>query len=192
MRSSQGGRLARVMAVIAGLGVVVIPLAESFGWALLAWTTRPAAGVGDPMFGMVQDTVNGWGVSITDPTQITTSALFVGWIISLIGATPMVIGLWSVRRTFLESAEGRPFSDASVRSFRLFAWASLAAVLAAVVERTATGLAVSVLSPDIQNQLSIGLGSEDFSRLFGALLLVAVAHMFAEGKRLAEDVEGLL
>jgi hypothetical protein len=195
MAEGQGGRrLAKGLALIAGLGVAIVPLAETIAWALIARATMlpPDAVRTDAASGMVLEAANAWGISFSEPSQITPAALAAGWVIALVGAVPPMIGLWSVRRTFLENAQGRPFSEASVRGFRRFAWASLIAMVVAIVERSATGVAVSVLSPDIQNVLSIGFGSEDVSRLFGALLLVAVAHMFAEGRRLAEDVEGLL
>lgn len=195
MTSSKGARrLAQAMAFVAGLGVVFIPIAETASWALIARAARlsPEQLVGDVTANMLSQAASGWGVPIADPASVTTSALVAGWLIALLGSAPVMVGLWSVRRTFLESAEGRPFSDVSVRSFRRFAWASLIAVIAVIVERSATGMAITSLSPDLQDQLSIGLGSEDFSRLFSALLLVAVAHMFADAKRMAEDIEGLL
>lgn len=195
MASSDGARrLAQAMAFVAGLGVVFIPIAETASWALMARTTRlsPEQVADDVTSNILSQAASGWGVALADPAAVTTPALVAGWLIALLGSAPVMVGLWNVRRTFLESAEGRPFSDASVRSFRRFAWASLIAVIAVIVERSATGVAITSLSPDLQNQLSVGLGSEDFSRLFSALLLVAVAHMFADAKRLAEDVEGLL
>jgi hypothetical protein len=186
-------RLARALAVLAALGAFAIPLTESVAWALLARGSRLPAGEtgGDGGSSMMLAAARDWGVP-GDPSLLTTEALLAGWIIALVAAAPTMFGLWSVRRTFLESAEGRPFSAASVRGFRRFAWASLAAVLVAVIRVSATGAVLSVLSPEIQNQLSVGLGSQDISRLFSALLFVAVARMFAVAKRNAEDVEGLL
>lgn len=195
MSVEQGGqRLAKALAFASGLGVAVVPLVETGAWGLIARaaTLPPDVARGDDISTMVLEATNAWGVSFAEPSQIAPAALVAGWLIALVGAVPLMIGLWSVRRTFLESAQGRPFSEASVRAFRRFAWASLIAMVAAIVERSVTGLAVSTLSPDIQDTLAIGFGSEDVSRLFGALILVAVAHMFAEGKRLADDVEGLL
>ncbi len=187
-------RLPRVLAALAVLGVIVIPIVETAAWATIAYAARtpPDGAAADAASAYFSQVASAWGISVPDPSQVSLLAIGVAWITALAFAAPMMVALWSVRRTFLESAEGRPFSDRSVASFRRFGWASLIAVLVAVVERSVHAVVISTLSPEIQNQLSVGVGSDDFARLFSALLLVAVAHMFAEGRRLAQDVEGLL
>jgi hypothetical protein len=192
--ASGARRLAQVMAAVAAAGTVLTPVGVTAGWLVLAFVFRMTPeeiGANASAMSAVAR-VTQWGVHLDEVGLVTRPALAAGWLVALLTAAPTVIALWSVRRTFLEAGAGRAFSEASVRGFRRFAWASLAAVLAGMIGESATGLAVTVLSPEIQNQLSIGIGSEEVGRAFGALLLVSVAHMFAEGRQMAEDVEGLL
>jgi hypothetical protein len=183
--------LARFMAVIAALGAAAIPLTESLAWAALGYAVRlPAEKLGPAKDGIVA-AASMLGLP-DDPSRVTTLALVAGWMVALVFATPMMFAWWSVRRTLLESAAGRPFSEASVRSFRRFGWASVAAAAAIIVKRSAVGVVVSTLTPDVPGKFSFGVGTDDISRIFGALLLVAVAHMFAVARRNAEDVEGFL
>ena len=113
----------------------------------------------------------------------------------LINLTRLGIGLYGVihlRRTFLEGAQGRYFSSQAVGSFRTFAWASLVYGIAAPIERTLVILAMTLGNPPGERMLSIGISTDHLLALFVGLLFVAVAHMFREGQRLAEENEEFL
>lgn len=191
----RGRGLARVMAVLALIGAALVPVAVTVGWSFLSFGVvrslqdEPAQA---PWAFAMFTHVAGWNVGADDIASLTTQALIAGWLIALVASTPAVVALLCVRGTLAECAAGRTFSARSVASFRRFAWASLIAAIIMPVTRTATGVAMTVLSPDIQNELTVGIGSLEISRTFAGLLLVSVAHMFAEAQRMSEDVEGLL
>ena len=114
---------------------------------------------------------------------------------ALINLTRLAIGLYGLlhlRRTFLEGAQGRYFSAGAVSSFRTFAWASLIYGIAAPIERTLVILAMTLGNPPGERMLSIGISTDHLLALFVGLLFVAVAHMFREGQRLAEENEEFL
>lgn len=186
-------RLARFVATLSAVGAVLAPIARASVWVWLA-ISRPVADAptgGEPSQ-IAVEVASGSNVSADQIGDIATAAFIAGGVIAALAAAPVVVALWSVRRTLLECAAGRTFSPRSVRSFRRFAWASLIAVPATNLAQSLSGVAVTTLSPKIENALSFGLSSDEIVRVFSALLLVAVAHMFAEGRRMAEDVEGLL
>ena len=185
-QSAGARRLARFLAVLAGLGAVLNPIAVTALW-------------GARVFGTVNDAIaRSAFYAITSPepwfdaTRAAPGALVAGWLVALVGVVPSVIALLCLRRSFLESAEGRPFSERSVTAFRRFAWASVAAVVVGGLANTAILPVVTGLSPDLQGELAISVSSQSIEKLFTALMLLALAHVFVEGRRMSDDVEGLL
>jgi hypothetical protein len=179
-------RFARFLAVLAGIGAVLHPIAVTAIWAAWIYGAFNASASRSMFYAVMSQELP------FDPSLATPGALVAGWLIALVGVVPSVIALVSLRRSFLESAENRPFSHRSVSAFRRFAWASVAAVVVGALTATAIQPAVTGLSPDMQGELTISLSSQSIEKLFTALMLLALAHIFVEGRRMSEDVEGLL
>ena len=179
----RGRALARVMAFVALAGAAVTPLMLAVLWLALddaaLFATVGASGIGVPASPDVTPSLSG-------------AARVAGWLITTALSLPMMIALWCVAHTFREAAQGRPFSPRAVASFRRFALASLVAAVGRVVQTPILSAAVTALSPTIQGQLMVTVGSHEIGALFGAFLLLTLAHVFAEGRRMADDVEGLL
>jgi hypothetical protein len=184
-------RLAGVVAALAAAGAVFAPASEIAKWALFRWAVTAWDSAENPMIAGFGKSV---GLARDELGSMSASAIVAAAALGVLATVPIVIGLLCVRRTLRECAAGRPFSELSVRNFRWFAWASLWAMIAGWVEPQVAHTVVTVLSPDLQNEISIGVGvsSTGLTQIFAVLFLITVTHMFAEAKRMAEDVEGLL
>lgn len=126
-------------------------------------------------------------LGIASNVTITVPSIFLAAIISFMRLSIGLYGLLLLRDTFAEGAAGRHFSSEAVGSFRKFAWVAIAYVVAGPFERTLIILAFTLGNPPGERILSIGLGGVDLLAFFVGLLFVAVAHMFKEGQRLAEE-----
>lgn len=169
-------KFSKFMATLCAVVIVVAPLG-----LLLIWLNFPFLGpYMKQELGLPQDM----------PVPLESQLLA-----GLINFTRLGIGLYGLihlRRTFLEGAQGRCFSADAVSSFRTFAWAAVAYGIAAPIERTLVILAMTLGNPPGERMLSIGISSDHLLALFVGLLFVAVAHMFREGQRLAEENEEFL
>jgi len=125
-------------------------------------------------------------------TTITPDSKFLAAIVTFLRLGIGVLGLFFLRRTFLEGAAGRSFSAISVNSFSHFAWAALAYVIAAPIERTLTILVLTMGNREGERMVSISVGTPDIYAVFVGLLFVAVAHMFRQGQKLAQENESFL
>jgi len=89
-----------------------------------------------------------------------------------------VLGLYHLRRMFLEGAAGRPLSAASVSAFRRFSWAALAYAVAAPLERTLVILIFTMGNPQGQRMFAFGVDTSDAYVILLGLLVVAAAEVF--------------
>lgn len=94
-------------------------------------------------------------------------------------------GLWHLRSTFAEHVEGRVFSGAAARHFRLFATASL--IVAAT--RPLLGMVLSIiLTFELRPQhLAISISSDDVLAILVGVLFLVIARVMEEGARLADE-----
>ncbi len=122
-----------------------------------------------------------------DPTQVGVGARLVGFLVMMVPTAIGLYGLAHLRRTFLESAAGVPFSQPSVDGFRHFAWAVLFYVISVPIMKAALSVVLSFHFPPGQRVLAIQLSSHDVVGLFLAGLLVAVGHLFAQARAIAEE-----
>ncbi len=166
------GRFATALAMLTLFGAVAMPVTAALIW--LFWDhLAPLASAGLPR--------------AYDVTSLGAGARLAGFGLSLLGAAVQSYGLLGVRRTFLEAAAGRPLSAPAVGGFRRFAWVSLTMVFVEVVQRTGLIAIVSASDPNFRGALSIEVGTNELGGLFMGLLLVFVAHIFAEGKRASDE-----
>lgn|GEM_PF-4974764 len=168
---TSGHAFSRVMAGLVGAIIVISPAAM-----LLAWLNFDYV---EPYMRMQ--------MGIPASTTITLEAKFLAAIVTFLRLSIGLLGLVFLRRMFLEGAQGRYFSEMSVSSFRHFSWAALAYVVAAPIERTLVILVFTLGNPEGERMFSVSVGTPDLHALFLGLLLVAVAHMFDHGRKLAPE-----
>ncbi|WP_136656553.1 DUF2975 domain-containing protein [Nitratireductor sp. XY-223] len=170
--------LARILAVATTIAMVLLPLLTALVWA--------AALVGTLPQWLAMEHFSGTAVPV-DLATTSPWAKLLALSVEMVGALILVYGLSGLRRTFVESAEGRWFSASSIDGFRRFAWVSLAMVFVDIVQQSALSVIMSVGTPGVQNQLSISFGSLDLAKLFTALLFVFVAQVFVAGKAIDDE-----
>ncbi|WP_086930261.1 DUF2975 domain-containing protein [Agarilytica rhodophyticola] len=129
---------------------------------------------------------------IFDLRQLSVGERLAGFTVSLIGATIQAYGLLGLRKTFCEAAANKPLSEQAIYGFRRFAWVTLTMVFIGVAQRTGLIIIFSLSDPAQQGMLDIQLGTEELKSLFMGLLLVFVAHIFAEGKKAKDENEAFL
>lgn len=169
-------RFSRFMAVLCAVLLVVAPLG-----LLLIWLNFDFF---EPF--MKQE----FGLPASMPIPIESK--FLAALINLMRLSIGLYGLLCLRRTFLEGAAGRCFSELAVVSFRKFAWAAVVYVVAAPFEKTLVILAFTLGNPPGERLLRFSFSTDNLLALFVGLLFVAVAHIFREGQRLAEENEEFL
>ena len=101
-------------------------------------------------------------------------------------------GLLGLRRTFLEAAQGRAFSNKAVNGFRRFAWVSLVTVFTTVIQRTLLTVIFSLNDSAQGGILWVQFGSGEAKTFFTAMLLVFTAQIFAEAKRAKDENDAFL
>ena len=166
------GRLAAVMAHVTLLAAVALPLATAAIW--IFWDQLAPRGVGNL-------------VHFYDVTSLGLLARLAGFSLFLFGAGVQAYGLLGLRRTFQEAAAGNALSARAVLGFRRFAWVALAMVFIGIVQQTGLIAIISASDPARPGALSINLGTNELKALFMALLLVFVAHVFAEAKKTKDE-----
>lgn len=116
----------------------------------------------------------------------------VGFLISISAALVQSYGLLGLKQTFDAASNGHTFSDDSLIGFRRFAWVTLAMVPIGVIQNTLFIIVYSLSDPSHMGTLDISLGSNEAKSLFIGVLLVFVAHVFAEGKAAKDENDTFL
>ena len=170
-------RFAALLATLALIGVIAFPMMAAAIW--LFWDhLAPLAATNLP--------------SAYDLTSLDASARLAGFGLSFAGAAIQSYGLLGLRRTFLEAAQGHALSARAVEGFRTFAWVSLILVFVGIIQRAGLIAVISSSDPAYQGALSIQFGSNELGAAFMGLLLVFVAHVFAEGKKAKDENDAFL
>ena len=171
------GRFAALLATLALIGAVAFPLMAAAIW--LFWDQfAPFAAANLP--------------GVYDLTSLDAGARLTGFGLSMAGAAIQSYGLLGLRRTFLEAAQGRALSARAVEGFSVFAWVSLIMVFVGILQRAGLIAVISLSDPAYQGALSIQFGSRELGAAFMGLLLVFVAHVFAEGKKAKDENDAFL
>jgi len=127
-----------------------------------------------------------------DILGLSLASRIAGFVLFLLVALVQVYGLLGLRHSFTEAAQKRALSAKSVHGFRRFAWVSLAMVFVGVVQHTGLIVILSLSDPAHPGILDVQFGTSELKALFMAVLLVFVAHVFAEGKSAKEENEAFL
>jgi len=170
-------KLAKTLSVVTLLGAFALPLIAVIVWLLWDQFAPYAAGYFPQAY---------------DLTGLTTGERFVGFALLFIGAIIQAYGLLGLTTTFREAANGNPLSERAINGFRRFAWITLIMVVIAIIQRTGLIAILSLSDPAYQGRLDIQFGSNELKGLFIGLVLVFVAHVFAEGKRAKDENETFL
>ena len=166
-------RMAHTLTILARMAAVAMPVIAALIWFF--WDDlAPLAGTG------------------LDVTALDTPGRLLGFLLSLVGALIQSYGLLGLAKTFQEGARGDALSQTAVAGFRRFAWTVLLLVPVRALTYTLTVLLVTMRDAIPGNQLAIKVGTPELSGLFMGLILVFLAHVFAEGHAAQEENKAFL
>ena len=165
-------RLSRVLAFLCLLAMLLIPLTLAALWWQLDWLIANA-----PEFQQLP----------IDPTRIGLGVKLLGFGVSMVSSSFILYGLHRLRIVFQLFASGETFSRETASGIRAFA---LMVVVGAIVRPFATALLTVLLTMGNQpgsRMLSLGFGSGELQAIFVGLVFFAIAHVMAEGQRIADE-----
>ena len=100
--------------------------------------------------------------------------------------------LWSLRRLFLIYAHGEVFSSGAFRALNNVAVALFGGVIASFVMQGPISFLLSYPLGPGHRYISLGFGSADLSSLFVAGVVLVIARVMAEARRVAEENAGFV
>jgi hypothetical protein len=95
--------------------------------------------------------------------------------------------LWSLRRLFHLYAEGSVFSSEALSALNHVAVALLASVLVAFIMQAPISLALTWARGPHHREISLSFGSQDVATLFMAGVVLVIARVMAEARRVADE-----
>lgn len=106
---------------------------------------------------------------------------------ALVPGTALMIVLLRLRRLFALYRQGSIFSLANVLAFRDVARALWAWAACSVLFTPLNSLAVTAANPPGQHRISLGVGTTELELVFLASLVVVIARVMDEARRLDEE-----
>ncbi|MFN3232915.1 MAG: DUF2975 domain-containing protein [Alphaproteobacteria bacterium] len=110
-----------------------------------------------------------------------------GFLISMIPAGALLYGLWRLQDAFSRFAAGEFFSRETIRCIRTFALMVLLQALLRPIASSMLSVLLTLQNPPGEKALAIRFGSGELEMLFVGGLFFAVAHLMAEGRRIADE-----
>jgi hypothetical protein len=166
-------RLSQVMAVLATLGIIVVPA------IVAAIFLYPGA----TEFLMLNISHVGGKLTEAVPIQYRIEALFCEAL--PVGLT--VWALWSLRQLFSNFADGRVFSAEPLRHLNHVATALFLGVLADSVMEVPVTYLLTRHNPAGHREITLSFGSNDVIWLFIAGTVLVIARVMAEARRVADE-----
>ncbi|WP_432726535.1 DUF2975 domain-containing protein [Variovorax sp. W6] len=117
------------------------------------------------------------------------------WRTALVSLLPVGGGLYALRKLwqlFGEYGQGRVFGTAAQEALVRFAWAVLLLALLLPLARGLMTVALSIGYPPGQRFLAISIAWFDCLHILFGAVLVAIARVMAEARRLADDNAGFV
>lgn len=117
------------------------------------------------------------------------------WRTALVSLLPMAGGLYALRQLwtlFGEYREGRVFCAAAQQALVRFAWAVFGLSLALPLSRALMSVAASLGNPPGQRFVTLSLYWHDGLHLLFGVVLLSIAHVMAQARRLADENAGFV
>ncbi|MBB4224804.1 DUF2975 domain-containing protein [Variovorax guangxiensis] len=117
------------------------------------------------------------------------------WRAALVSLLPVgggLFALWHLWRLFGEYGLGRVFGPTAQNALVRFAWAVLLLALLLPLARSLMSVALSMSNPPGQRYVAIGIAWFDCLHILFGAVLVAIARVMAEARRLADDNAGFV
>jgi hypothetical protein len=171
-------RLSRVMSVLSLIGMAALPLAVI--WIFLD--------PGNTQFLMFRLSHVGDALNAQVPIPYRLAAL----VIELVPVGFAVWALWSLARVFANYALGRVFSAEPLGHLNNLAVALFLSVITDIVLQLPISALLSWHLGPHHREMSLGIGSDDVSRLFVAGAVLVIARVMGEARRVADENAGFV
>jgi hypothetical protein len=167
-------RVVRALTAVGALAMLAVPL---IFWTHPDWVRQAAP------------EIVGLGRA---PIVVDDRALLLGGLGSLPAIALWCYALWQLWRLFGEFGAGRVFAAGTQEHLRRFAWAVLVSALLVPLHRAWIGVALTFGNPPGQRMLVLGFSWNDYLAMLLGAVLLAVATVFADAVRLAQENEGFV
>jgi hypothetical protein len=173
VEQSAVGGLSKTMAWLSTLGFVLVPLVVAYTFV-------------DPDHSQwMMFTYEHGGVSLSSSQPFALRLLAL--ICALAPTAFTMWALWSLRRLFLLYAKGSVFSAEALEALNHVAVALFAGVVVAFIMQAPISLALSWPRGAGHREISLSFGSGDVVRLFMAGVVLVIARVMAEARRVADE-----
>lgn len=117
------------------------------------------------------------------------------WRTALVSLLPVGCGLYALRQLwtlFGEYLQGRVFGQQAQHALMRFAWTVLAGALALPFTRALMSVAASLGNPPGQRFVTLGLYWHDGLLVLLGVVLVSIAHVMLQARRIADENAGFV
>ncbi len=171
-------RLSRIMKGLCLLGFVGIPALLAAVWA---FGSEAFLRSGEPAFYLVPH-----GVSF-ELGRLDAGLRWAGFAVSMLPGCVMMLGLWHLSQLFADFRRLDLFTADSVRHFRWFALTVLASGLVKPLAGALMSVVTSYGNTAGQRNLSVTAGDAELTAIFVGLVLLVIAWVLEQGRRIAEE-----
>ena len=109
------------------------------------------------------------------------------FLVELIPLTALIYGLLRLRDLFRYYEKGMIFTANNVACYRSLGKALIAWVICDVVKNSLLSIVLTLDNPPGQRVITLGLYSADFTAVFVGIVILTIAWVMDEGRRIQED-----
>jgi TRAP-type C4-dicarboxylate transport system permease small subunit len=162
-------RWVRAICLLGALCLICIP---AYIWSQPEWVARTAA--------------SQWGLAEHN-IHLALKNRLLGAAASMVPVAAGLYVLWQMWSLFGAYGQGRIFTADSVRRLRLLALGMLSLALAQPVSVALISIALTMDNSSGQRAVVLNLSSQDYLALLFGLVMLAIASVMAEARRVAEE-----
>lgn len=113
---------------------------------------------------------------------------FIGFMGSLVGVLPILLGLFVLKTVFQNYKKGEIFNIFNARHYKYLGWLFfLDAIIAKPLSGMLMVLAVTLTHPPGHHWIQIGYGTPSLEALFCGVLVIVISWVMVEGYKLQEE-----
>lgn len=172
------GRLSKILQVILWSFFFFLPIITGVSWIFFEEFYQ--VGMMDRMHD-----VNISGLPFVLPLSLWSRGL--GFVVSMIPATVDMVVLWYLIKLFSLYARGDVFTATNVRYIRRVGVAMLIGQALNPFYQSLLTIAITLGNPKGQRMISLGIGSSNLSEIVTAIMIIVVAWIMDEARKLQEE-----
>lgn len=119
--------------------------------------------------------------------RVTALPRLMAFLSDLVPLSALIYGLKKLNRLFLLYENGHIFTNENVDCYRRLGRALMVWVACDIVNRSLLGIALTLDNPPGKRLLVIGLDGGDFTGVFVGLVILIIAWVMEEGRKIRED-----